>query len=238
VVKPVYRNVHVHNAVTIIHRDTFLFGKKIALKKRHNPFLKAKPSYGPPGIQWKKAQKHRVVKKIVVHGKPGKHKRVIKAKRVHEGNDRRVVASVKKRGRPLSVERKERIERKAPKSHAARGRAPEKMTKRMRGKEREGKEVQRVRKPLRKAESGNNQKVVERKTARGPELKGRRSLEKERRLVRKGPQKRERAVQEGPRHSRDVKTVKPKAGTKPPGRSELRKQENPAKRNGFLRARR
>jgi hypothetical protein len=239
VVKPVYRNVHVHNAVTVIHRDTFLFGKRVALKKRHNPFLKAKPSYGPPGIKWKKAEKHRVVKRIVVHEKPGKHKRVIKKKgRVYEGKDRRVARTVKKSGRPPSVDRKVRLERRVPKSEASRGRAPEKLTKRTRGMEREEKEVQRARKPLRKVEGGKNGKVVKRKTARGAELKGRPSPEKERRLVRKGPQKREKVVQEKPSHSRDVKTVKPKTGTKPPGKSEFRKQVKPGKRKGFLRARR
>jgi hypothetical protein len=162
VVRPVYRNVHVHNSVTVIHRDTFLFGKRVALKRGSNPFLKAKPSYGPPGIKWKKAHKHRVVKKVKVYEKPGKHKRVIKTKRVHQGKDRRVVETVKKRGRPLSVNPKERLERRVPKSHETSERAPERVSKRLRGSERDKKEMQRARKPFRKVEAQKKEKVVKR----------------------------------------------------------------------------
>jgi hypothetical protein len=47
VINRVHKNVHVKNAVTVVHRDTFLTGKKADLKLRHRPFVTDKPSLKP-----------------------------------------------------------------------------------------------------------------------------------------------------------------------------------------------
>jgi hypothetical protein len=237
IVKPVYRNVHVHNSVTVVHRDTFLTGKKIALKTRHNPFLKGKPSYGPPGIKWRRAEKHRVVKKIKVYEKPGKHRRVIKTKRVHEGKERRVTKAVKQRNRPVYADRKERLERKAPKGHVPSGKRPEKITRRIKNIEKEEKQVQRVRKPVRKAEGGRGSNILKRKTPKRPELNGRPAPKKERHIVKASPQRtKEARLKQKPRDSKGVKTLKPTPGGKPLREFKFTKRFKPAKRNGFGKA--
>jgi hypothetical protein len=51
-VKNVYRNVHVNDAVTIIHRDTLIRGKKDGpVRVKENPFLREKISFGGPDIK-------------------------------------------------------------------------------------------------------------------------------------------------------------------------------------------
>jgi hypothetical protein len=51
VIKNVYRNVSVTNAVTVVHRDTFLTGKQVDVRVRENPFLRERPSIGRPDIK-------------------------------------------------------------------------------------------------------------------------------------------------------------------------------------------
>jgi hypothetical protein len=51
-VKKVYKNVYVNNAVTVIHRDTFVRGRKDgSVHVKENPFLKEKISVGRPAIE-------------------------------------------------------------------------------------------------------------------------------------------------------------------------------------------
>jgi hypothetical protein len=51
-VKNVYRNAHVNDAVTVIHRDTFIRGKKDGpVRVKENPFLREKISFGGPDIK-------------------------------------------------------------------------------------------------------------------------------------------------------------------------------------------
>jgi hypothetical protein len=50
--KNVYRNVYVNNGVTIIHKDTFVRGKKDGpVRVKENPFLREKISFGGPDIK-------------------------------------------------------------------------------------------------------------------------------------------------------------------------------------------
>jgi hypothetical protein len=51
VTKIVYKNVHVHNSVTVIHHDTFVRGKHMDVKVKENPFLREKISIGRPNIK-------------------------------------------------------------------------------------------------------------------------------------------------------------------------------------------
>jgi len=51
-VKNVYKNVYVNNAVTVIHKDTFIRGKKDGpVRFKENPFLKERISVGRPDIK-------------------------------------------------------------------------------------------------------------------------------------------------------------------------------------------
>jgi len=50
-VKKAYKNVRFNNAVTTIHRDTFIKGKNVRMREKENPFLKEKISIGRPAIK-------------------------------------------------------------------------------------------------------------------------------------------------------------------------------------------
>ncbi|MCI0469927.1 MAG: hypothetical protein L0Y62_07710, partial [Nitrospirae bacterium] len=49
-IKTVYKNVHINNAVTIVHRDAFLKGNHARVKINANPFLSEKINIGSPRI--------------------------------------------------------------------------------------------------------------------------------------------------------------------------------------------
>ena len=53
--KVVYKNVKVTNAVTVIHRDTFVTGRHVDVKVQENPFLREKVHVGRPNIQPERA---------------------------------------------------------------------------------------------------------------------------------------------------------------------------------------
>jgi len=40
--RTVYKNIYVHNAVTVVHHDTFVKGKRVDVKVKQNPFLRRK----------------------------------------------------------------------------------------------------------------------------------------------------------------------------------------------------
>ncbi len=47
----VYKNVHIKNAITVIHNDTFTTGRPVGLKVIENPFLKGRINIGRPDIK-------------------------------------------------------------------------------------------------------------------------------------------------------------------------------------------
>lgn len=64
VVKEVYKNVHVNNAVTVVNNETFLRGKKADFKIKENPFLSERISVGSPRIEPERATRIPVIKEI------------------------------------------------------------------------------------------------------------------------------------------------------------------------------
>lgn len=56
--KSVHKNIHVRNAVTVIDRDTFIYGKGRRVQVRQNPFLEKRTEFGRP--QWKPEKVTRV----------------------------------------------------------------------------------------------------------------------------------------------------------------------------------
>jgi len=78
VTKVVYKNVHIRNAVTVIHHDTFVKGKHVEVKVRENPFLRERISIGSPNIKPEKATRMPVMKEIPQVRKPPEPIREIK----------------------------------------------------------------------------------------------------------------------------------------------------------------
>ena len=78
--KVVYKNIHVRNAVTVIHHDTFVKGKHVEVKVRENPFLREKISIGRPDIKPEKATRMPVIKEIPQTKRPPEPIREIKVK--------------------------------------------------------------------------------------------------------------------------------------------------------------
>ena len=65
-----YRNVRVRNAVTVIHRDTFISGKKHQAPVRQNPFIAAEASMGPPRFRPERETRRPVIKAIPAERRP------------------------------------------------------------------------------------------------------------------------------------------------------------------------
>jgi hypothetical protein len=84
VVKEVYRNVHVHNSVTIVHNETFLRGKKVDVNVRENPFLKEKINIGRPQIKPEKVTRMPVMKDIPHDKEPPGKVREVKASQIKQ----------------------------------------------------------------------------------------------------------------------------------------------------------
>ena len=82
--KVVYKNVHVHNGVTVVHHDTFVKGKHVDLKVKENPFLREKISLGRPDIKPEKATLMPVVKEIPQKKRPPELIRDIKVRELKE----------------------------------------------------------------------------------------------------------------------------------------------------------
>ncbi|MCX5871154.1 MAG: FecR family protein [Deltaproteobacteria bacterium] len=59
-----YRNAHVHNAVTVVNRDTFLTGRHHDVGHRENPFLRERISIGRPRIEPGRITKMPIIKNI------------------------------------------------------------------------------------------------------------------------------------------------------------------------------
>ena len=82
--KIVYKNIHVHNSVTVVHHDTFVKGKHVEVKVRENPFLKERVSLGRPDIKPEKATRMPVIKEIPQRKRPPEPIREIKVKELKE----------------------------------------------------------------------------------------------------------------------------------------------------------
>jgi hypothetical protein len=82
--KVVYKNVHVQNAVTVVHHDTFVKGKHVDFKAKENPFLKERISIGRPDIKPEKATRMPIVKEIPQTKRPPELIREIKVRELKE----------------------------------------------------------------------------------------------------------------------------------------------------------
>jgi len=60
----VYRNVRVHNAVTVVHHDTFVYGRPVEIRERENPFLREKVHLGRPDIKPERTTMMPVIREI------------------------------------------------------------------------------------------------------------------------------------------------------------------------------
>jgi hypothetical protein len=101
--KVAYKNIHIQNAVTIVHHDTFVTGRKVEVKVRDNPFLKEKISIGRPDIKPEKTTMIPVIKEIPQAKRPPEPIREIRVKELKEKRPlaKEKGASVLKSGSPL-----------------------------------------------------------------------------------------------------------------------------------------
>lgn len=79
-----YRNVHVHNAVTIIHRDTFVTGRHVDVHIKENPFLRERIHIGRPDIRPERATMMPVVREIHHGHRPPEAIREVRARELRE----------------------------------------------------------------------------------------------------------------------------------------------------------
>ena len=126
--KVVYKNIHIQNAVTVVHHDTFVTGRKVEVNVRENPFLKEKISIGRPDIKPEKTTMMPVVKEIPQAKRPPEPIREIRVKELKEKRPlvKEKEASVLKSGSPpkemqLKVKEGKPVERDFEKSE---GRKP------------------------------------------------------------------------------------------------------------------
>jgi hypothetical protein len=82
--KRTYKNINVHNAVTVVHHDTFVKGKKMDMKLKENPFLKDKILVGRPDIKREKPTAMPVIKEVPQSKRPPEPIRDIKVKEIKE----------------------------------------------------------------------------------------------------------------------------------------------------------
>ena len=80
----VYKNVQVHNAVTVIHHDTFVRGKPVDAHVKENPFLREKISIGSPDIKPERPTLMPAVREIPDKKRPPERIREIRVKETKE----------------------------------------------------------------------------------------------------------------------------------------------------------
>jgi hypothetical protein len=80
----VYKNVQVGNAVTVVHRDTFVTGRHLDVKVQENPFLREKIHMGSPNIQPERTLRMPVVKEIPIEKRPPASIREIRVRELKE----------------------------------------------------------------------------------------------------------------------------------------------------------
>jgi len=77
----VYKNVRAPHAVNVIHRETFVKGRKVDFRLNENPFLKERIHIGRPDIKPERATRMPVIKEIPHAKKPPESIRQDRAKR-------------------------------------------------------------------------------------------------------------------------------------------------------------
>ena len=100
--KVVYKNVRATNAVTVIHRDTFVTGRHVDVKVHENPFLRERIHVGGPDIRPERATKMPVVREIPMEKRPPAAIREMKVREIKENRPlvRQKEASVMRPGAP------------------------------------------------------------------------------------------------------------------------------------------
>jgi len=84
VIKNVYNNVYVNNAVTTVHRDTFIKGIPVRVKMKENLFLKQKIITGAPQIKPEKTTVMPLIKEIPPNKLPPQQIRNIEARELRK----------------------------------------------------------------------------------------------------------------------------------------------------------
>ena len=98
----VYRNVRATNAVTVIHRDTFVTGRQVDVRVQENPFLRERVHVGRPNIQPERATRMPVVREVPMDKRPPVAIREMKVREIKENRPlARQGASVMRPGAPV-----------------------------------------------------------------------------------------------------------------------------------------
>jgi len=84
VIKRIYKNVYVNNAVTVVSHDSFITGKHVDVKVRENPFLKEKVGIGRPDIKPGKSTMIPIIKDVPHIKQPPSRIRDIRVKELKE----------------------------------------------------------------------------------------------------------------------------------------------------------
>lgn len=97
-----YRNIDVRHSVTVVHRDTFIKGRKEEVRIRENPFKRADVNIGPPALKPERATVMPVIRTVAPVKQPPER---VKRTRVEDiRRERKVVreerGSVFRPGRP------------------------------------------------------------------------------------------------------------------------------------------
>lgn len=79
-----YRHAHIRDAITIVHRDTFLRGKPVEVRVQENPFLAHKIHIGRPPIEPVKETRAPIIKEIMRGKEPPSRIRELDIKRLRE----------------------------------------------------------------------------------------------------------------------------------------------------------
>jgi hypothetical protein len=82
--KVVYKNVHVHNAVTVVHQDTFIHGRHVEVKSRENLFLRERIHIGRPDIKPERPTVMPVIREIHQGKRPPEKIHEIKIREIRE----------------------------------------------------------------------------------------------------------------------------------------------------------
>jgi hypothetical protein len=112
--KTVYKNVHVHKAVTVVQHDTFVNGRHRYVEAKENLFLSKEAHSGRPNITPDKNMARPVVREIAEIRKPPQTVRQIQVKELKEKRPlvKEKEASVFKPGAPPKEMQLKRVERK------------------------------------------------------------------------------------------------------------------------------
>jgi hypothetical protein len=112
--KVVYRNVRVRNAVTVVHHDTFVTGRRVDVRVKENPFLRERISVGGPHIKPERTTSVPVIREIPQARRPPAQIREIRVKEIRERRPltkERETSVLRPQSPPKEMEIK-RIERK------------------------------------------------------------------------------------------------------------------------------